>query len=52
MCFKQVLIKSIVERNKSLEGEPKHDLMKLKPPFIALNTSIKTQIDCNVSNNR
>lgn len=52
LCFKQVLIKSIVERNKSLEGEPKHDLMKLKPPFIALNTSIKTQIDCNVSNNR
>ena len=52
--FQQIAFKNLVERNKASEqiGNIPTDISTIQLPFIIVNTSKKTVIDCSISNDK
>jgi len=54
LIIQQIAFRSLVERNKRFEevGGPPNDNSSIQLPFIIVNTSKKTVIDCSISNDK
>jgi len=54
LIIQQIAFRSLVERNKKLEdvSGPPNDNSSIQLPFIIVNTSKKTVIDCSISNDK
>ena len=53
-CLQQIAFKNLVQRNKQKEREqgPPAPNTAIHLPFIIVNTSKKTVIDCSISNDK
>jgi len=55
IMFQQISFKNLVERNRRVEykcGAPPAANSAIQLPFIIVNTSRKTVIDCSISNDK
>ena len=55
LIFQQIAFKNLVERNKErekVEGGPPAPNSAIQLPFIIVNTSKTTEIDCRISDNK